>query len=458
MNPMSPMNVPAAIGAAMLMATHPAAGQCEPPPPVKLMAPDPQPNQLFGRAIAISGDLMAVGAGRDDEGGGDAGAVYLYGRDAGLWTLHEKLMAPGGQSGDLFGWVVDLKGQLLVVGAPGAKNNTGAVHVFRRQEGVWEAEKSVPGSAGQGSRFGEAVAVDSDAPDALMAVGEPGLPGTRVGAVYLYRRNGDWALETGLDPFDGANNDRFGISVDVENGVVAVGAYLHAVFHGAVYVFRDTGLEWVQEQKLMAPDGFKWQGFGLSVSLSLPLVLVGASSLDEDSGEFLPGSAYVFADTEGGWQKERKFESPPGLPADQFGWSVDLRNDTALICAPYGQAAYAFGRASPGSWTLNQTFTTDDPNVGFFSFDAVLAEGVACFGDQAYDHQDVSRSGAVFVSELCPECYADFDGDNSLTLFDFLLFGNAFNDEDARADCDENGPLDLFDFLCFVNAFNEGCG
>jgi hypothetical protein len=54
-------------------------------------------------------------------------------------------------------------------------------------------------------------------------------------------------------------------------------------------------------------------------------------------------------------------------------------------------------------------------------------------------------------------CYADFDGDGDLTIFDFLAFQNAFDSGDSAADCDEDGSLTLFDFLCFQNAFDAGC-
>lgn len=57
-------------------------------------------------------------------------------------------------------------------------------------------------------------------------------------------------------------------------------------------------------------------------------------------------------------------------------------------------------------------------------------------------------------------CAADLDGDGSLTLFDFLAFGNQFVAGDARADCDWStgrGVFDLFDFLCFQNQFVAGC-
>ncbi|MFI4882426.1 MAG: GC-type dockerin domain-anchored protein, partial [Phycisphaerales bacterium JB064] len=54
-------------------------------------------------------------------------------------------------------------------------------------------------------------------------------------------------------------------------------------------------------------------------------------------------------------------------------------------------------------------------------------------------------------------CYADCDGDGSLTIFDFLCFQNAFDTGSPEADCDEDGSLTIFDFLCFQNAFDTGC-
>ena len=54
-------------------------------------------------------------------------------------------------------------------------------------------------------------------------------------------------------------------------------------------------------------------------------------------------------------------------------------------------------------------------------------------------------------------CYADFDGDGELTIFDFLAYQNAFDAGDLAADCDQDGSLTIFDFLCFQNGFDAGC-
>jgi hypothetical protein len=72
---------------------------------------------------------------------------------------------------------------------------------------------------------------------------------------------------------------------------------------------------------------------------------------------------------------------------------------------------------------------------------------------------DGQPAGGIVKRNSCPSdpCFADFDGDGSLTIFDFLGFQNAFDAGDLAADCDEDGGLTLFDFLCFQNAFDAGC-
>ncbi|MFI4882067.1 MAG: GC-type dockerin domain-anchored protein, partial [Phycisphaerales bacterium JB064] len=47
--------------------------------------------------------------------------------------------------------------------------------------------------------------------------------------------------------------------------------------------------------------------------------------------------------------------------------------------------------------------------------------------------------------------------DGALTIFDFLLFFNLFDDGDTQADFDGDGELTIFDFLAFQTAFDAGC-
>ncbi|MEQ8843836.1 MAG: GC-type dockerin domain-anchored protein [Phycisphaerales bacterium] len=70
---------------------------------------------------------------------------------------------------------------------------------------------------------------------------------------------------------------------------------------------------------------------------------------------------------------------------------------------------------------------------------------------------DGSSQFISLLGDAAEPCYADFDGDGELTIFDFLAFQNAFDSGDSAADCDQDGSLTLFDFLCFQNAFDAGC-
>lgn len=65
---------------------------------------------------------------------------------------------------------------------------------------------------------------------------------------------------------------------------------------------------------------------------------------------------------------------------------------------------------------------------------------------------------ANFDNVRLTTCRVDLDGDDALTVFDFLAFQNLFAAGDLRADFTGDGALDFFDFLAFQNAFDLGCG
>jgi hypothetical protein len=77
--------------------------------------------------------------------------------------------------------------------------------------------------------------------------------------------------------------------------VAVVGAFEDddiGVYSGSAYVFRWNGSAWVQQQKLLTSDGATGDNFGHSVSLNGDVAIVGAL-FDDDKGTD-SGSAYVF--------------------------------------------------------------------------------------------------------------------------------------------------------------------
>ncbi|MCA9278678.1 MAG: endonuclease/exonuclease/phosphatase family protein [Phycisphaeraceae bacterium] len=54
-------------------------------------------------------------------------------------------------------------------------------------------------------------------------------------------------------------------------------------------------------------------------------------------------------------------------------------------------------------------------------------------------------------------CYPDCDENNTLNVFDYICFGNAYASQQIYADCDGSGSFNVFDYICFGNAYATGC-
>lgn len=137
-------------------------------------------------------------------------------------------------------------------------------------------------------------------------------------------------------------------------------ADLRPAVHAALA--RDAGIAepsgWL-EQEVVADDGAQGDQFGVSVAIDGDTALIGASY--ENSGQ---GAAYVFVNSGGAWSQAQKLTASDGAPNDWFGQSVALDGDTALIGGSqylnFGNGvAYVFVR-SGGTWSESQKLTASD--------------------------------------------------------------------------------------------------
>ncbi|MEQ9096113.1 MAG: lamin tail domain-containing protein [Phycisphaerales bacterium] len=147
-----------------------------------------------------------------------------------------------------------------------------------------------------------------------------------------------------------------------------------------------------------------------------------------------------------------------GSIAYQSGWSrFDISNADGLTTPGWTPTAGADGLvdAFDRDYIVAQIAAANDGEANWDDInEAVLFDLSAdVTGDLVVNQDDLDAIDAI-LGGACP---ADFDGDGSLTLFDFLAFSNAFDAGDARADFDGDGSLTLFDFLAFSNAFDAGC-
>ena len=163
-----------------------------------------------------------------------------------------------------------------------------------------------------------------------------------------------WTQQANLTASDGASRDLFGISVAVYCDTSVIGAYVDydiGVFSGSAYVFTRSGGTWTQQAKLTASDGASSDQFGISVAVDGDTAVIGAY-WDDDSG-IRSGSAYVFTRSGGTWAQQTKLTASDGAAYDEFGYSVAVDGDTAIIGAYYDDdnggssgSAYVFTKLS----------------------------------------------------------------------------------------------------------------
>ena len=155
-----------------------------------LLARDGSAGDWFGGSVAMVGNTAVVGASGDDDRAPMAGSAYVFEwRDAG-WQQAVKLLPGDVSAGDRFGYAVALGEDTLVVGsvADDAQGPySGSAHVFERIDGAWSQLPKILAVDGEpADMFGHAVAVRGD----TVLVGAPGDHGGGSVTVFALRDPG----------------------------------------------------------------------------------------------------------------------------------------------------------------------------------------------------------------------------------------------------------------------------
>jgi hypothetical protein len=308
----------------------------------KLLASDGEAGDVFGLVVALDGDTAIITAVLDDDNGVDSGSAYVFIRTGTIWTQQAKLLASDGQAGDSFGSSVSLSGDTAFIGAQWDDDNgvdSGSVYVFTRSGTTWtQQQKLLAPDGAAGDMFGWWVDLDSDT--VLIAAKWDDDNGDGSGSAYVFTRTGTtWAFQQKLLASDGAPIDRFGVDVALDGDTAFIAACYDddmGTDSGSVYVFTRTGNTWTEQQKLTASDGSAGDSFGGcagTISLDGDTAIIGAW-LDKDNG-YQSGSAYVFTRTDGIWKEQQKLLASDGAANDVFGAFIALDGDTAMIWAWY---------------------------------------------------------------------------------------------------------------------------
>ncbi|MCR9145099.1 MAG: FG-GAP repeat protein [bacterium] len=330
-----------------------------------------------------SSNATGVNGNQIDNSAGSSGAAYVFRFASEAWSQEAYIKASNAEASDVFGQSVDYSGDTLLVGAINEDstatgvggdesnnlgNNAGAAYLFRRTGSTWVQEAYIKASnAEAGDQFGRQVVIEGDVlavsttSEASSATGVNGDQSNNSaaasGAVYVYRRlGGVWFPEAYLKASNTDASDSFGGALAISGDTIVVGAVGEsssatgvngnqndngAGGSGAVYVFRYTGVTWVQTDYIKASNTDASDAFGTSVALSGDVLAVGASAEDSNAvgvngdatnnGASNAGAVYIFRRNAGFWTEEAYIKSSNPEISDAFGTSVGLSGDVLAV-------------------------------------------------------------------------------------------------------------------------------
>ena len=332
----------------------------------KAVASDRAEDDRFGCKVAISGDYAIVGAFLEDEdaSGGNtassAGSAYIFKNIAGIWTQIQKVVASDRNGSANFGSSVDINGDYAIIGAPNEDYdasgsnyiiNPGVAYIFKNISGTWtEIKKIVASDRARDEFFGNSVSISDNY--AIVGAYQEDISTsytTNEGAAYIFTNNLDsWTQLQKIVSSDRASADFFGISVSISGDYIIIGAHYESEDvlganslsnAGSAYLFKNNAGTWSQVQKIVAGDRDTYDQFGVSVSISGDYAIIGAQTEDHDvSGTNLlsnAGSAYIFKNNSGTWSQIQKIVANDRGAGDAFGFSVSISGDYAFIGACY---------------------------------------------------------------------------------------------------------------------------
>ncbi len=409
-------------------------------PAIELANTDPSTGDRAGFAVSIDGDWAAVGVRLDDRSGqADAGSVEIYRRDAfGEWVHHQTLLGQDiSEDGRAhFGHSVNLRGELLVVGAETAsstvfRKGSAERYAFQASSGLWVRTHAFEGTGGRGGLYGRAVAINPS----LLVVSELGadVVGNNSGAIHvLESENPEMCILCDLVGSDTAPGDGFGGAVALDGSYIVAGAFRNdpegVSNAGAAYVYYYDGSTVIEVAKLQRPsaDLKVNDQFGRAVSISGNLIAVGARLADTNfSTSDQVGKVFIFEGSDSGvgyndtWTLIQTLGASDASAGDRFGTSLELEGNDLIVGAPDKEADDAVNSSGnfPGQDvgraylytldTLSQTFgnervlfneqtTTRDE----FGTGVALDEtsGTALVGAWL-DNRGANNSGSAYIFE-----------------------------------------------------------
>ena len=164
----------------------------------------------------------------------------------------------------------------------------------------------------------------------------------------------------------------------------------------------DILLQSSQEDKMTASDGDVDDEFGYSISIDGDYAVVGSPFNDDDGSN--SGAAYVFMRTGSNWTEQQVLIASNANGGDRFGYSVDIDGDYIVVGAPENNelapnagSAYVFLRSGP-SWSEQAKLTASDGSDGDkFGTSVCILDSIVAIGALLGDYPGGYNKGTAYT-------------------------------------------------------------
>jgi hypothetical protein len=274
--------------------------------------------------------------------------------------------------------------QIVNPGAAGGNVGYGVWGSCDANSNISEYTPIVDPTAAYGDFFGSSVAVSGN----YFIVGAPmddvGA-NTDQGSASIFQFNGtNWVFMQKITDATGAANDQFGYSVSISGNYAIVGAWLDigpfGTDQGSASIYQLSGGTWILMNKLTDATGGSGDVFGQSVAISGSYAIVGSNG-DDIGGNINQGSASIYQYNGAAWVLMQKITDATGTIADNFGQSVSISGNRAIVGASLNDEVYTDqGSASifqynGSNWVQTQTITDPDGRMSDNFGNAVSIDG-----------------------------------------------------------------------------------
>jgi Flp pilus assembly pilin Flp len=286
-------------------------------------------------AISADGGIVAIGS---DLNNSWRGQVEVYENIGGTWTqIGEDIEGENFQDISATSISLSNDGSIIAIGAPrsdGTANNSGHIRVFENSGGSWiQIGQDIDGVQEQG-RLGNSVALNGEGNIVAIGASQNDENGTNTGEVKIYEnQNGTWT-QLGGDingevEFEDSGSE---VALSEDGNIVAISSpssNANGLHSGHVRIFEYLGGAWTQIGGDIIGEASE-DYFGWSMALSASGNIIAIGSLWNDNNGSDAGNVRIFQNLSGVWTQIG--ESINGEAAnDNSGYSVDISADGSIV-------------------------------------------------------------------------------------------------------------------------------